>query len=289
MSKIPQGEWNAIAARHARGETIARIAHDYGCTAPAIHYILKRQKERSGPAVAGAGEGTGAPTMTASATAPLNLRPRAEMRAESELQSAAELRPVSEVRPASEARPAPELRPASEVRSAAELRPGPEVRSATGLRPASEVRSAAEVRPASEVRSAAEPRPPRPEESRRGDTPVFTIGPAASERRLSDPRSERASDHRPQPQPSAARGSALTAGLDTELQSQMEDAIAAFRFNLNAALTDRSPARREELRAAASDLMRMAARTMIVLDRLSAGHDRNPGHSPDYPRSAHAR
>jgi hypothetical protein len=61
---------------------------------------------------------------------------------------------------------------------------------------------------------------------------------------------------------------------------------------MQAALADLSPAGREKLRAAASELMRMAARTMIVLDRLSASHERNErvaGRAPDYPRSAHAR
>src|SRR6476660_6203638 len=47
MSKIPQGEWSAIAARYAKGESISRIAQTYGCTPPAIHYILKRSKQRS--------------------------------------------------------------------------------------------------------------------------------------------------------------------------------------------------------------------------------------------------
>src|SRR5438270_11173807 len=47
MSKIPQGEWSAIAARYAKGESITRIAQSYGCTPPAIHYILKRGKQRA--------------------------------------------------------------------------------------------------------------------------------------------------------------------------------------------------------------------------------------------------
>src|SRR5882724_7093116 len=47
MSKIPQGDWNAIAARYAQGESISRIAQSYGCTPPAIHYILKRNKQRT--------------------------------------------------------------------------------------------------------------------------------------------------------------------------------------------------------------------------------------------------
>ncbi len=32
MSKIPQGEWNAIAARYESGESISKIARSYGCT-----------------------------------------------------------------------------------------------------------------------------------------------------------------------------------------------------------------------------------------------------------------
>src|SRR5215469_13059168 len=42
MSKIPQGEWSTIAARHAQGESLSAIARSYGCTPPAIHYVLKR-------------------------------------------------------------------------------------------------------------------------------------------------------------------------------------------------------------------------------------------------------
>ena len=46
MSKIPQGEWTAIAARYQNGESISKIARSYGCTPPAIHYILKRNGQR---------------------------------------------------------------------------------------------------------------------------------------------------------------------------------------------------------------------------------------------------
>jgi transposase-like protein len=40
--KIPATEWPAIAARKEAGEPIAHIARDYGCTAPAIRYIVNR-------------------------------------------------------------------------------------------------------------------------------------------------------------------------------------------------------------------------------------------------------
>jgi len=45
--KIARTEWAAIAARNANGESLASIARDYLCTAPAIRYIV-RQAVRSG-------------------------------------------------------------------------------------------------------------------------------------------------------------------------------------------------------------------------------------------------
>src|SRR6516225_4725640 len=47
MSKIPQGEWSAIAARHAKGESLSAIARSYGCTPLAIHYVLKRNGKQA--------------------------------------------------------------------------------------------------------------------------------------------------------------------------------------------------------------------------------------------------
>ena len=40
--KIPRDEWPKILARYNGGETIAEIGRAYGCTAPAIRYIIKR-------------------------------------------------------------------------------------------------------------------------------------------------------------------------------------------------------------------------------------------------------
>ena len=40
--KIPRHEWPKILTKYNDGETIAKIARDYGCTAPAIRYIVKR-------------------------------------------------------------------------------------------------------------------------------------------------------------------------------------------------------------------------------------------------------
>jgi transposase-like protein len=40
--KISRHEWPKILTKYNEGETIAKIARDYGCTAPAIRYIVKR-------------------------------------------------------------------------------------------------------------------------------------------------------------------------------------------------------------------------------------------------------
>lgn len=55
--KIPHSEWPTILARYGKGETIAQIGRDYGCTPPAIRYIVKRsgmlaRGERTGGAAA---------------------------------------------------------------------------------------------------------------------------------------------------------------------------------------------------------------------------------------------
>jgi hypothetical protein len=61
------------------------------------------------------------------------------------------------------------------------------------------------------------------------------------------------------------------AGLDAELHADSEAAIQAFRSSFDSALAENSLVTRERLRQAASDLMRVAARTTIVIDRLNAG------------------
>lgn len=290
MSKIPQGEWDAIAARHAQGETIARIAQDYGCTAPAIHYILKRQKQRAKPAAPVAGADTAAPAAAATVM-PLNSRPMPELR------PAAGVRRASEVHTL-ELRPTPEPRSASEVRPIAELRPAVEVRPARTNQLQQEEMPAFAVMPAADERHANDSRPERPGDHAQFHARAAHALPQADQARGLEayPRNLRSPDEgrteNPPIQPAARRGSALKAGLDAELQSQMDEAIETFRSHMHAALTDLSPTGREKLRAAASELMRMAARTMIVLDRLSASHEHNEraaGRAPDYPRSAHAR
>ena len=218
MSKIPQGEWSAIAARYTKGESITRIAQSYGCTPPAIHYILKRSKQRAAQ--------------------------NPEQRANGKPDSAMTF--PSEPRNSTAPEPPRAVERRGEENGIGRLVPS-EVRPAAGRPP--------------------EPRPPRE-----------PAAPMLTERR--EP---------PTPQRAAGRNSAFAAGLDDELHGRAEAAIAAFRSSFDAALAERSPGVRDRLRRAASDLMRVAARTTIVLDRLNASAGREHMPAPNHARWSQSR
>ena len=46
--KIPHTEWPEIRTRYAAGESLASIARKYGCTGPAIRYIVNRPTQADG-------------------------------------------------------------------------------------------------------------------------------------------------------------------------------------------------------------------------------------------------
>src|SRR5215831_16673642 len=81
MSKIPPGEWSAIAARHAKGESLSAIARSYGCTPPAIHYVLKRNGQQAAEKVEQPVEATPPPSSAPAKQAqPPAQRPNGEIR-----------------------------------------------------------------------------------------------------------------------------------------------------------------------------------------------------------------
>jgi hypothetical protein len=216
MSKIPQGEWSAIAARYAKGESISRIAQSYGCTPPAIHYILKRAKLRAAqnPEQRINGKPDSAMTFPGEPRRPTTPEgPRIPRGEEQRVEGSM----PGEVMPA--AGPSVELRPVREFDAAV---PGER-------------------------------------------------GPSRPQHRTTVP------------------ASAFAAGLDRDLHGRAEAAIAAFRSSFDAALAEGSPRVRQRLRQAASDLMRVAARTTIVLDRLNANAEREPARIPDHARWSHDR
>jgi hypothetical protein len=102
------------------------------------------------------------------------------------------------------------------------------------------------------------------------------------------PREARSAQEQPGTPRRMGGASAFTGGLDSELHGRAEAAIEAFRSSFDAALLEGSPIVRQRLRQAASDLMRVAARTTIVLDRLNANAERASSGAQDHLRSARA-
>ena len=216
MSKIPQGEWSVIAARYQNGETISKIARSYGCTPPAIHYILKRNRQR--------------PAET----------PQHRSSARQADETRTQLRHTAGRDPASE--------PSTAAPNDGAL--GTTLVRASAIGPAADVHHPAAA-PTHGAQAA----------------PVFR------------PSARAPSQLAPTPSP-------MLPGLDNELHERAETAIELFRSSFDAALVERSPTVCERLRRAASDLMRVAARTTIVLDRLSGIAERS-AREHNYPRSAH--
>jgi len=228
MSKIPQGEWNAIAARYAQGESISRIARTYGCTPPAIHYILKRNTQRTAQNV----------------EQPLSRR--------SELLAAS-------IREASQTPTAPPSRSAEPRREEhGAFQPLP-----------SEIRAASPIA-TGELQAGRD----------RGLAPARLT--QHQQREAGSAQEQRGTPRKMVGAP------AFTAGLDRELHGRAEAAIEAFRSSFDAALSEGSPIVRQRLRQAASDLMRVAARTTIVLDRLNANAERASSGAQDHLRSGRA-
>jgi len=209
MSKIPQREWSAIAARHAQGESLSAIARSYGCTPPAIHYVLKRNGQLAVEKVAQPAEA--APSRS------------------------------SELR--REAHP-PTLRSNGEIK----LSPNR----------TNELASMSDREPALPAIGLA-----------RSEQQTTAIGLARSEQQTAAEPQRPTGSFR-----TAGRSLAFTDGLDRELHERAEAAIETFRSCFGAALAEGSPHERARLRQAASDLMRVAARTTIVLDRLNALSER---------------
>jgi transposase-like protein len=205
MSKIPQVEWSAIAARYAQGESISAIARTYGCTPPAIHYILKNNRRRTGER----GE-----------------QPQQELRVPS----------VTVAEPAQK----PSASAVSDVNAAD-----------GGVRIQSE---------------------PAPEQA---TAPVYARREALSQPAASARSEQRMPFASQEPAHTAGQATAGSDGLDSDLHNRAEVAIEAFRSSFEAALAEGSPGDRARLREAASNLMRVAARTTIVLDRLNALSERS--------------
>jgi len=246
MSKIPQGEWSAIAARHAQGESLSAIARSYGCTPPAIHYVLKRNGRQAVEKVEQPAEAAPARSNEPHREAPpQTLRPNGEIKLS--------LNRTNESASGGGRDPAP---PASGAAHGEQR-----------LAPSEQHAAHSEQRPVP-----SEPRPvpsePRPVPSEPRPVPSEPRPVPSGQRPVPELQQHRGPLH------AASRALASTDGLDSELHDRAEAAIETFRSCFDAALAEGSPHDRARLRQAASDLMRVAARTTIVLDRLNALSER---------------
>ncbi len=249
MSKIPQGEWTAIAARYQNGESISKIARSYGCTPPAIYYILKRNGQRPttippAPTVYPM-EGTGARLVRGNAAESVST--------------------TSVVR---------QNVVADDAASSGMLR-------AKIAAPALTMPVNKFIKPSTDP-GAVTPNSPGPAVSARFPSwPARDATPSA-------PVTQGVRDPGRTPHPQIPAGAVAHLGLDSELHLRAEAAIASFRSSFDAALAEGSAEVRARLRQAATDLMRVAARTTMVLDRINAAGERSI-RNHNYPRSPRLR
>ena len=215
MAKIPQGEWKAIAARYAKGESISKIAQSYSCSPPAIHYILKRSRQNAAKNFEQSLNGQSA-------------SPRAIIRRSAQTPAASDRSDPTDPR-----------------------------REAPGSMRSTPAESSTNVDAPNALRVVLD---------NKGATHTPTL-PDVSQPAIPQQLSQSARD--------TDQRSASTAELDRQLFSRAEVAIEAFRSSFDAALAKGSLVTHQRLRQAASDLMRVAARTTIALDRLSASTERS--------------
>jgi len=211
-SKIPPTEWDAIAARRDKGESVAYIARTYETSPATIYGVLKKLAESKGEAA-----------QTAAPAAPAVETPLA---------------------------PAPVAAPTRLT-----------------LTPA---RPAAPVTPAPVAVAPAPVEPPPPPPAAPPQPFKFTYENRAVDPPVRQPRVPAP----PRPFPDVEPKTALNASLDADLRAQADAAILIFQSAFAAVLDEETVATRKQLRQAASDLMRVAARTTIVLERKDAIVDR---------------
>lgn len=221
-SKIPPAEWDAIAARRDKGESVAYIARTYETSPATIYGVLKKVAEARGEA-------------------PPVAEPAAPVAVEA----------VPEPAPA----PAPVAAPVAPTPTRLTL-------TASRPQPAPVAPAPVAVAPVEPPPPPAPPAPPQPfkftYENRAVDPPV-------RQPRVPAP---------PRPFADVEPKTALNANLDAELRAQADAAIVIFQDAFAAVLGEETVATRKALRQAASDLMRVAARTTIALERKDAIVDR---------------
>jgi len=227
-SKIPPAEWDAIAARRDKGESVAYIARTYETSPATIYGVLKKVAEARGEAP---------PTPEPAAAA---------------VEAVPEPAPVPV--PVAAAPVAPTPTPTRLTLTASRPQPAP-------------VAPAPVVAPvvAAPVEPTPPPAPPGPQQPFKFTYENRAVDPPVRQPRVPAP---------PRPFADVEPKTALNANLDAELRAQADAAIVIFQDAFAAVLGEETVATRKALRQAASDLMRVAARTTIALERKDAIVDR---------------
>ncbi len=240
-SKIPQAEWEAIAARRDKGESVAYIARTYETSPATIYGVLKKLAESKGE-----------PTPAADTAAPV-----------AEAVAAAAPAPAAAPEPVAVA-PAPVVAAPAPVQTRLTLtasrppapQPAPVPPAPVAVAPAPVEAAPAPVPPAP---------PAGPQQPFKFTYENRAVDPPVRQPRVPAP---------PRPFADVEPKTALNANLDAELRAQADAAIQAFQTAFAAVLADETAATRKELRQTSSDLMRVAARTTIALERKDAIADR---------------
>jgi hypothetical protein len=273
MSKIPQGKWNAIAARYQSGESISEIARSYGCTPPAIHYILKRNRQKP----------------TELAEQPQAIRPAETkqtqlvcMNAPDPITAAAQFGDKDNDQPAGSASVSSagdtQLSLANTSTRTENVPTGPALAHAkspgpTTTNPPKRLSNGVLRMPQLRSSSVEPTKSPQFLDRRIGDA----VPPTPTLPDVKRPDVASVSSHH--------HGVSAAPELDSDLHMRAEAAIVLFRSSFDAALAEGSIEVRKRLRQAATDMMRVAAQTTMVLDRLNASNERSV-RTHNYPRSA---
>ncbi|GGF05770.1 hypothetical protein GCM10011611_09070 [Aliidongia dinghuensis] len=274
-SKIPPAEWDAIAARRDNGESVAYIARTYETSPATIYGILKKVAE------AKAGQAP-SPTQEAPAQeppAPAAPQPAAPVVKARPAEAPAARPAVAPAPAAAETAPAATVPPRREpsrltLASAAPPRPAPAPAPTPAPTPAPVQAAPAPVAPATPAPATPAQAPAAPATAAPQAQPATPFRFTYENRAVEPPPRQPRQPMPPRPFAEQEPKTALNANLDAELRAQADAAIATFQSAFEQVLGEETAATRKALRQAASDLMRVAARTTIALERKDAIADR---------------
>jgi hypothetical protein len=306
--KIPQQDWPLIIKRYESGETLASIARTYGCSPPAISYILTRSRARDATAEGAEPSGIESPEPQLVKGRPTDLAAREFINGAPEMGEAAGLPPTAQAPDPEPVSAAPASVSNGAAGGSAEFGVTEEIAVTEILgRPAQrDMHASAQATVPGNGNSSGvfgTPSPqPQPGEQRRTlhlslshnnaqpmevphrDGRVADMADTSAVRPVADQEQEltrHSGWHHPAPNAAAKNGGPATSMvephkrdggtfIDRALRERVDGDIAAFLAAFDAALAEDTIESRAELREATDRLLRAGARTRIELERLEA-------------------